>query len=136
MTIPSTFAAHWIRAIDRGDASGFTNQADFIAFFRVTSMIGGCFDELSDVQKRHVMNLRDSYPAVNEAARRQAIKERESVPRYIGAYAGNKPAPTIEQLAPELAAIEAEIASMPAAKPNYGWDDIVAKVNRQNGFGA
>ncbi|RWH32218.1 hypothetical protein [Mesorhizobium sp.] len=54
--------------------------------------------------------------------------------RFIGAYAAGKAAPTFDQLLPELAAIEAEIASMPAAKPNYGWDEIVAKVNRQNGF--
>ncbi|TGS89474.1 hypothetical protein EN817_03800 [Mesorhizobium sp. M3A.F.Ca.ET.174.01.1.1] len=56
--------------------------------------------------------------------------------RFIGAYAAGKAAPTIEQLAPELAAIEAEIASMPAAKKNHGWDEVIARVNRQNGFGS
>ncbi|MBZ9748299.1 hypothetical protein LB516_24005 [Mesorhizobium sp. CO1-1-7] len=129
----TTFPAHWTRAIDRADASAFTGESDFAAFFRATSMVQGCFTDLTKDQQDNVLTLRDRFPAVVEAARRESIKEQDAAlagPRFFGNLAVGKPAPTIEQLKPELAAIEAEIGKVPKSDT---WEKAIAKTNASFG---
>ncbi|MER9529578.1 hypothetical protein NKI89_07165 [Mesorhizobium sp. M0309] len=127
----SAFPAHWRKAVDTGDASGFTNQDDFAGFFRATSMIRGCFDELSAEQKSNVVSLRDAYPSVNEAARRAASQERDASPRFIG-LTNLARIPTLADLKPELAAIEAEISNMPRPDP---WAKVIDRHNAARSCG-
>ncbi|RWE30745.1 hypothetical protein [Mesorhizobium sp.] len=131
MTIPSNFPSHWRQALDARDIAtvAFHDEEDAIAFFGETG-IYNCFSKLSDDQKMNVVDLRSRFPDESlEAVMRGHAKQRAAEPkgpRFIGAYAGNKPAPTIAQLQPELAAIEREIANMPKPDP---WAAAIAKTN-------
>lgn len=141
--IPSTFSPAWRAAIERGDASHFESQADLTAFFRATSMIGGCFLDLPESQRDKVVGLRERFPAAIAEARTEATREREVAdvaPRFIG-RTNTDLIPTLADLKPELIAIEAEIGKVappiPSAKDIYArrakargaWDEVIAVRN-------
>ncbi|WP_135932218.1 hypothetical protein [Mesorhizobium sp. M8A.F.Ca.ET.181.01.1.1] len=113
----------------------FRDEDDAIAFFGATR-IHDCFIKLSDSQKENVVALRSRFSDESLAATLCAhAKEREvsHTPRYIGAYAGSRPAPTVQELQPEIDAINAEIAAMPKANK---WADAIAKTNAKLNSGA
>lgn len=141
----ATFSPAWRAAIERGDASHFESQADLAAFFRATSMIGGCFNDLPESQRDKVIGLRERFPAAIAEARAVATREREAAdgaPRFIGRTNPDR-MPTLAELKPELIAIEAEIGKVapptPSAKDIYArrakarnaWDDVIARRNEK-----
>ncbi|CAN7303618.1 hypothetical protein [Mesorhizobium sp. LjNodule214] len=126
--IPADFPPHWRAAIETGDASGFKTQDDFVAFFRATSIVNGCFGELSDAETDNVVGLRDGFPEVNEAARQAATKEREAAPRFIG-VTNLARAPTLAELQPEIDAIETGLGKM-SRSASESWAKVIAKHNQ------
>ncbi|WP_287324071.1 hypothetical protein [Mesorhizobium sp.] len=136
--VPAIFLAHWRKAIDAGDASGFTNAEDASAFFDATSN-SGCLLSLTDAQRGNVANLR-SRPALANLftasaqlrhARANAAEGKQAAataPRFIGASAAGRPAPTLQQLRPEIEAINGEVAEVDP------WAKAVAKTNAKFGF--
>lgn len=112
--IPATFSVAWRAAIERGDASQFASQSDLAAFFRATSMIGGCFKDLPDEQRDRVVSLRERFPAAIAEARATATREREAEggPRYIIGRSNPGHVPTLAELQPELDAIDTELGKI------------------------
>ncbi|RVA71180.1 hypothetical protein EN914_32010 [Mesorhizobium sp. M7A.F.Ca.CA.001.08.2.1] len=135
--IPSTFSPAWRAAVERGDVSQFKSQSDLAAFFRATSMIGGCFQDLPDSQQDRVVGLRDRFPAAIAEARAAATREREAAdgaPRYILGRTNPERIPTLAELKPELDAIETEIGNVPDKPPSKSdgqstWVEVIKRVN-------
>ncbi|PBB77902.1 hypothetical protein CK218_27760 [Mesorhizobium sp. WSM3879] len=140
MTIPSTFPANWRQALDARDVAtvAFRDEGDAIAFFGATSN-RGCFLSLSDQHKEAVVALRGRYPDESLQATLNAhAKDRktDTSPRFIGSCSAGNKSPTVQQLQAEAAAISELVDTMPKAKPDFGWDKIIARVNKAHGFGA
>jgi hypothetical protein len=141
MTIPSTFPAHWRKAVEAGDASGFTDAEDAIAFFDATSN-SGCFSSLSEAQRGNVADLRSVDALANlhlESIMRRHAREREAEqtqaalkgPRFFGNSAVARPAPTLAELQPEIEAIEAEVEKIGQQATSDAWAKVIAKHNQR-----
>lgn len=134
--IPTTFPPRWRAAVERGDASGFNSAEDVVAFFDATSN-AGCFFSLSDDQREHVADLRSRDDLANlftasaqarHARERKAdtIQANAAAPRFILGRTTPDHIPTLSELKPELAAIDAEINRMPKAT---SWAKAVSRTN-------
>ncbi|MBZ9760665.1 hypothetical protein LB553_07205 [Mesorhizobium sp. CA8] len=89
MTIPTTFPAHWRAAIERGDASGFTNREDMIAFFTATD-VHETFMKFTGDEKDHVVEMRSQYHDESLDARlRLHAKDREAAKAVIARNRAN-----------------------------------------------
>lgn len=124
MSIYSTFPAHWRKALDVGDASGFTARADLVEFFKKTS--GDGLAALSDAHRERVVDLRSAFAAEYDAAHYALVEERDRAAARAAAAVAPAFAPTAMsglQASPE-AAPEAR-----AAKIAADWDAAIAKVN-------
>ncbi|MER9840148.1 hypothetical protein NKJ59_02660 [Mesorhizobium australicum] len=116
MAIPASFASHWRRALETGDASGFTNDADMIAFFGATRVYDTLM-AMSDTEKDHLIALRTSHPdQFSDAISKDHARRSEAAQAVIAKNRANLGGAPIAPKAPEK----------PKAK---SWDEVIAKFN-------
>lgn len=131
----STFPAHWRKAVESGDASGFTDREDLIAFFGATYAYS-TFMALSEDQRMNVVDLRSACSDASLEAKmrghaRDHDKKREALKRKLPQIFsktaakpfGASPAKPVTAAAKRT---QAEISAM--------WSEAADKVNAGLGF--
>ncbi|MBZ9927758.1 hypothetical protein FJW04_21920 [Mesorhizobium sp. B2-7-3] len=125
--IPNTFAAHWRRAIESGDASGFKDREDLVGFFTATGANTGAYDtfmKLTDDEKDHVVEMRSRYSGESlEAATRAHAKRSEAAQAIIAKNRAN--------LGGGDPAVAAAAAKVPEKSKVSAWDRAIAATNEK-----
>ncbi|RUW62126.1 hypothetical protein [Mesorhizobium sp. M7A.F.Ca.US.008.03.1.1] len=123
--IPTTFSAHWRRAVETGDAA-FTNDEDAIGFFHATQHRGsGVFFQLSMDERDHLADLRSSYPAESSEANTRAIY---GITPANSAPASEVPAAALGSTATRFDFFRRAKSETP--KPQtVSWDAAIARAN-------